>query len=83
MGTHPHQIHFEILAETGLFGFLSFITFILYSLFYSLKSYFKNKNKYQLSAILFILCSLIPFFAFGKFFFQHIHLFYFGLILQL
>ena len=68
MGTHPHQIHFEILAETGLFGFLSFITFILYSLFYSLKSYFKNKNKYQLSAILFILCSLIPFLPSGSFF---------------
>ena len=68
MGTHPHQIHFEILSETGLFGFLSFTTFILYSLFCSLKSYFKTRNKYQLSAILFILCSLIPFLPSGSFF---------------
>jgi len=68
MGTHPHQIHFEILSETGLFGFLSFAIFILYSLFCSLKSYFKTRNKYQLSAILFILCSLIPFLPSGSFF---------------
>ncbi len=68
MGTHPHQIHFEILAETGLFGFLSFAIFILYSLFVSLKSYFKTRNKYQLSAILFILCTLIPFLPSGSFF---------------
>ena len=68
MGTHPHQIHFEILSETGLFGFLSFTTFILYSFFCSLKSYFKNRNKYQLSALLFILCSLIPFLPSGSFF---------------
>ena len=68
MGTHPHQIHFEILSETGLFGFLSFITFIFYSLFVSLKSYFKTRNKYQLSAILFILCTLIPLLPSGSFF---------------
>ena len=68
MGTHPHQIHFEILSETGLFGFFSFMTFILYFLYYSSKSYFKSKNKYQLSAILFILCSLIPFLPSGSFF---------------
>ena len=68
MGTHPHQIHFEILSETGLFGFLSFTTFILYSFFCSLKSYFKTRNKYQLSALLFILCSLIPFLPSGSFF---------------
>jgi len=68
MGTHPHQIYFEILSETGLFGFLSFTIFILYSIFYSLKSYFKSRNKYQLSAILFILCTLIPFLPSGSFF---------------
>ena len=68
MGTHPHQIHFEILSETGLFGYLSFITFILYSLFHSLKSYCKTKNKYQLCAMFFILCSLIPFLPSGSFF---------------
>tara|TARA_Y100000590_G_scaffold251057_1_gene281951 strand:- start:320 stop:1114 length:795 start_codon:yes stop_codon:yes gene_type:complete len=68
MGTHPHQIHFEILSETGLFGFLSFTIFILYSLFGSLKSYFKTRNKYQLSSILFILCTLIPFLPSGSFF---------------
>ena len=76
MGTHPHQIHFEILSETGLFGFLSFTIFILYSIFYSLKSYFKSRNKYQLSAILFILCTLIPFLPSGSFFSRIINQFF-------
>ena len=30
--THPHQIHLEFLSETGLFGYLSFLTFILTTL---------------------------------------------------
>ena len=42
MGTHPHQIHFEILSETGIFGYLSFLAFIIYSLFLSIKSFMKS-----------------------------------------
>ena len=30
--THPHQINFEILAETGIFGFICF--FIFFNNFY-------------------------------------------------
>ena len=26
---HPHQVHLEFLAETGLFGYISFIIFII------------------------------------------------------
>jgi len=68
MGTHPHQIHFEILSETGIFGYLSFLVFIIYSLFLSIKSFMKSKNKYQFSAILFVTCSLIPLLPSGSFF---------------
>ena len=27
--THPHQIHFEILSETGIVGYISFLILIL------------------------------------------------------
>jgi O-antigen ligase len=64
---HPHQIHFEFLSETGLFGYISFITFILISLIISINSYFKTKNIFQLSAIIFIISSLIPILPSGSF----------------
>jgi len=68
IGTHPHQLHFEILAETGLFGYISFFSFIIYSLVISIKTFVKNRNKYQLSAILFIVVSIIPVLPSGSIF---------------
>ena len=68
MGTHPHQIHLELLSETGIFGYLSFFSFIIYSLYLSLSSFLKSKNHYQLAAILFVICSLIPLLPSGSFF---------------
>tara|TARA_B100000029_G_C17522856_1_gene940579 strand:+ start:47 stop:1285 length:1239 start_codon:yes stop_codon:yes gene_type:complete len=66
--THPHQIHFELLAETGLFGYGMFVVFIFYSIFVSIKNFLRFRNLYQLSAILFILMSLIPYLPSGSFF---------------
>jgi len=66
--THPHQIHYEFLSETGLFGYLCFLIFILFSLYYSIKSNLINKNIYQLSGILFVISSLIPLLPSGSFF---------------
>ena len=66
--THPHQIHFEFLAETGFFGYFSFLIFIFCSLFLSIKSYIKFRNIYQLAAIIFILMSLVPYLPSGSFF---------------
>ena len=66
-GTHPHQIHLEILSETGLFGFICFFIFIALSIFFSIKSYLTNKNFYQLSGILFILASMLPLLPSGSF----------------
>ena len=36
--THPHQIHHEFLSETGIFGYFSFLIFILSSIYLALKS---------------------------------------------
>ena len=66
-GTHPHQIHLEILSETGLFGYSCFFIFISLSIFFSIKSYLINKNIYQLSGILFVLTSMLPLLPSGSF----------------
>lgn len=65
--THPHQIHHEFLSETGLFGYISFLIFIFFSLWLGIKSYLKNKNLYQLSSIIFILTTLMPILTSGSF----------------
>ena len=66
--THPHQVHYELLAETGLLGYLTFMIFILISLYFFFKSYKKNKNIYQFSGMLFVLINLIPLLPSGSFF---------------
>lgn len=65
--THPHQIHHEFLSETGIFGYLCFLIFMLSSIYFGLKSYIKSKNLYQLSAIIFIIISLLPLLPSGSF----------------
>ena len=66
--THPHQIHYELLSETGIFGYLCFLIFLILSLFYGIKSYLKNKNLYLLSSIIFIIISFLPLLPSGSFF---------------
>ena len=66
--THPHQIHFEFLAEMGLFGYISFFIFFFIFLTRSIKIQIKNKNLYHLSSLLFILVSFAPLIPSGSFF---------------
>ena len=68
VATHPHQVHHEFLSETGIIGYLSFLIFISLSLFVSLKRYFKTKNLYQLSGIIFVITSILPIIPSGSFF---------------
>ena len=58
--THPHQIHLELLSETGLVGYFSFLILMFFSIYISIKNYIKNKNLIQFSTIIFLLTSLIP-----------------------
>ena len=67
-GTHPHQVHFELLSETGLFGYIIFLFFIFSSIYLSCKNYIKHKNNFQLSGILFVTLSIIPYLPSGSFF---------------
>ena len=65
---HPHQVHLEFLAETGLFGYFSFFIFIIISLFWSYKNFFRSKNLIIFSSSLYIIFSLIPLLPSGSFF---------------
>ena len=66
--THPHQIHFEFLSETGLFGYTIFIIFITASSYLSIKNYLIHKNLFQLVTILYVLVSILPLLPSGSFF---------------
>jgi len=66
--THPHQIHLEFLSETGVFGYITFLLFFLYTTGRSIKCCIVSKNLYQLSAILFIIITLLPILPSGSFF---------------
>ncbi len=85
--THPHQIHLELLSETGLFGYLIFLILIFYAVYFSLKNYLKfKKNYYQLASIIYLLTSLIPLIPTGSIFstfFGGMFWFNFGLMLSL
>ena len=65
---HPHQVHFEFLAELGLFGYFCFFYFIFQSLFFSIRSFFIKNDFYKFSGILFVFVSLLPFIPSGSFF---------------
>ena len=65
---HPHQVHFEFLAELGLFGYFCFFYFIFQSLFFSIRSFFEKNDFYKFSGILFVSVSLLPFIPSGSFF---------------
>tara|TARA_B100000795_G_scaffold63646_1_gene42922 strand:+ start:146 stop:1393 length:1248 start_codon:yes stop_codon:yes gene_type:complete len=66
--THPHQIHLELLSETGIFGYICFFIFIIFSLYLGIKNYIVHRNIFQLSGIIFIIISLSPLLPSGSYF---------------
>jgi len=67
VATHPHQIHLEFLSETGLFGYMSFLFFIISTLILAIKKYLKSKNFYLLSSTLYLISILLPIIPSGSF----------------
>ncbi len=68
--SHPHNIYLQLLAETGIIGFLFIFMFFLIISFEILKKIFYNKSNNYYSSIL-ALCVFInlwPFFPTGNFF---------------
>ena len=66
--THPHQVHWEIISETGIFGYSSFVFFFMLIFFYSIKDFLRSRNLFTLSSLLFILSTLLPIIPSGSFF---------------
>ena len=66
--THPHQIHFELLSEHGLIGYLFIIIFFLTFLFNNFKIFLLKRNLYHLTTLLYIFVTLIPLLPSGSLF---------------
>ena len=66
--THPHQIHFELLSEHGIVGYI----FFFYMMFVGLKKFFNNslitKNIFHYSAGVYLIVFFIPVIPSGSFF---------------
>tara|TARA_B100001057_G_scaffold329637_1_gene330027 strand:+ start:4663 stop:5919 length:1257 start_codon:yes stop_codon:yes gene_type:complete len=65
---HPHQIHFELLAELGSIGYLYFIFFMFVSVLKSINSYRYKKDYFVLSGMLYVITILLPILPSGSFF---------------
>jgi len=63
--THPHQLHFELLSEFGIIGYLLIISNFLFVL---IRSIYGKKEFLMKSSFLFIIASLVPFLPSGSFF---------------
>ena len=66
--THPHQINFEFLAETGLFGYLCFLIFFILSFKKSIGKFIESKDFLLLTSTIFCLVYINPILPSGSFF---------------
>ena len=65
---HPHQVHFELLSELGLIGYLLFILVFINIIYKANKLFLKNKDQITLGGILFLIASFLPLIPSGSFF---------------
>ena len=63
--THPHQLHFEILSELGIIGYILIISNFIFLIF---KQTSLKKNFLTKGSILFLIASLFPLLPSGSFF---------------
>jgi len=66
--THPHQVHFEILSEMGILGFIFFFITFFIILKESYQRNYAEKNLLGLSAASFLLVTFLPLIPSGSFF---------------
>ena len=66
--THPHQIHFELISELGIIGYLLFIGYFIFFLFKCFKKLKNNIDEYAFGSTLFIFASILPFIPSGSLF---------------
>ena len=66
--THPHQIHFELLSEHGIIGYLFFLIMMFAGLKKIFNNYITTKNIFYLSSLIYLTIFLIPILPSGSFF---------------
>ena len=66
--THPHQIHFELLSEHGIIGYIFFIFMMFIGLKKIFYNYIKSKNMFYFSTWIYLIVFLIPILPSGSFF---------------
>ena len=66
--THPHQIHFEILSEHGIIGYIFFILMMFVGLKKIFNNYIATENIFYLSCLLYLTIFFIPLLPSGSFF---------------
>lgn len=66
--THPHNLFFEIISESGFIGFIVFFIFFGYFFYVSIKSSFKFKNIFLFGNTIFLMTYFIPLLPRGSFF---------------
>jgi len=78
--THPHNIYFQLLAETGLFSFFIFLSLFIFSFykFIRLKIYSSRKHyNIMFYSFLSIIILLFPFSTANNLFNNYVNIFYF------
>ena len=66
--THPHQINFEILAETGIFGFICYFVFFLITFIIAFKRILRKDDIFLIVTTIFCLVYINPLLPSGSFF---------------
>ena len=66
--THPHQVHFEILAEQGIIGYAIIFGFFILFFINSFKQFIFKNDYLTLFGIFYLLASLLPILPTGSIF---------------
>ena len=66
--THPHQVHFELLSEHGLIGYIFVISLILIFCIRNFKYFLIKKNTLHLASILYVFFVFTPLIPTGSIF---------------
>ena len=66
--THPHQIHFDLLSEQGIIGYILILGILLNYTFKNLFNAYKNIEIFKFSISLYIVTYLLPLLPSGSMF---------------